>query len=212
MSVWKCYLLLGMRAKTRSSTPTEQIRYTEKKSFPTHNSWHLGIQEVHLGFAFSNGWWFEPRTYYDRTEISEFSAMQHPSTLKGEKGQPFDSSALLSIALDYCLQFLTLIKILLSLFQPFDSNSISQHFTFSVQVHSQNHFFSGKKKFLCQFQAIIHCLLEILLVFETCQKTFYSVSLQHTSLKDLVGFNIPLAAVVFKFIFNIMSCLRRNAN
>lgn len=134
------------------------------------------------------------------------------SSLKGEKGQPFVSSASLSIALDYCLQFLTLIKILLSLFQPFDSNNISQHFTFSAQVHSQKYFFLGKKNFLCQFQAITHCLLEILLVSETCQKTFYSVSLQHTSLKDLVGFYIPSAAVVFKFILNIMSCLSGNAN
>lgn len=76
----------------------------------------------------------------------------------------------------------------------------------------KNTFFLGNKNFLCQFQAITHCLLEILLVSETCQKTFYSVSLQHTSLKDLVGFYIPSAAVVFKFILNIMSCLSGNAN
>lgn len=48
--------------------------------------------------------------------------------------------------------------------------------------------------------------------FWNLSKIFFSVSLQHTSLKDLVGFNIPLAAVVFKFIFNIMSCLSGNAN
>lgn len=98
------------------------------------------------------------------------------SSLKGEKGQPFDSSASLSTALDYCLHFLTLIKILLSLFQPSDSNNISQHFTFSAQVHSQKYLLFREKNFLCQFQAITHCLLEILLVSETCQKTFYSVS------------------------------------
>lgn len=90
--------------------------------------------------------------------------------------------------------------------------TISASISLSLFKSIPKNIFLGKKKVLCQFQAITHCLLEVLVVSETCQKIFFSLSLQHTSLKDLVGFNIPLAAVVFKFIFNIMSCLSRNAN
>lgn len=208
-----------MKAKTRSSTPTEQIRYIEKKSFPTYNSWHLQIQEISLGFAFSNGWWFEPWTYNDGTDISEFSAKWHLSTLGGEnwliterrerKAFWFLSFNLIHLIIAYSFwhwsKFFLACSNLLTV-------TISASTSLSVFKSIPRNTFLREKKILCQFQAITHCLLEILLVSETCHKTLYSVSLQHTSLKDLVGFNIPLADVVFKFIFNIMSCLSRTAN
>lgn len=154
-----------------------------------------------LFFAFSDCWWFEPWNYYNGTSNFGIPALWHPSALCGdnsfisERKVKKTASCILGFTLDRIGLLLAISDVIWSIvFLIFSSLLTRYPLAFLSQCSSlfpcliQKYFL--KCFFPCQLQVISHCLLQILLV----SKVVNNMPLQHTTPKDLVGFNILLAA------------------